>query len=102
MKISDYILDGNLLGIWVALLLGVGYLLITKIDLKHRRVLPKLIIAVLLFGIPTLLTYYNYSLLRILISSFTVFPIVILLFISIRWLLPLRINITVLAKKEKI
>jgi hypothetical protein len=101
MKISDYILDGNLLGIWVALLLGVGYLLITKIDLKHRRVLPKLIIAVLLFGIPTLLTYYNYSLPRILISSFTVFPIVILLFISIRWLLPHESILLFWLKKKK-
>jgi len=101
MKISDYILNGNLLGIWVALLLGVGYLLITKIDLKHRRVLPKIIIAAILFGIPTLLTYFHYPWQWILIFSIVVLIIVILLFTSILWPLPQESILLFWLKKKK-
>lgn len=88
MEISEFILTGNLLGIWIVLLIGVAYLLLTKIDLKHRRVLPKIITASILFGIPTLLTYFHYPWQWILISSLVVLIIVILLFTSILWPLP--------------
>ncbi|HPH47848.1 MAG TPA: hypothetical protein PKU83_12615, partial [Chryseolinea sp.] len=101
MKISDYILDGNLLGIWVALLLGVGYLLIPKNDLKHRRVLPKLLIAAILFGIPTLLTYFHYPWQLIIISGIVVLIIVILLFTSIMWPLPHELIFLFWLKKKK-
>ena len=101
MKISDYILDGNPLGIWVALLIGVGYLLITKIDLKHRRVLPKIIIASILFGIPTLLTHFHYPWQWILISSIVVLTIAILLFTSILWPLPHELIFLFWLKKKK-
>ncbi|MBW6485689.1 MAG: hypothetical protein K0B01_06015 [Syntrophobacterales bacterium] len=102
MEISEYILNGNIYGIWLVCLFWVGYLLIIKIDLKHPRVLPKLIIAVILFGIPTLFSYLHYPWQMILISSFTVFPIVILLFTSIFWPLPHELIFLFWLKKKKL
>ena len=88
MKISEYILSGNLLGIWIVLLLGVAGLLLAKIDLRHRRVLPKITVAALLGGIPTFLAYFQYPAPWIFVSSLLFLFIVITLFATIRCPLP--------------
>ncbi len=88
MEISGYILTGNLLGIWVTLLLGIAGLLLAKIDLKHRRVWPRIAIAALLVGIPTLLAYFQYPVQRIFVPSLLILLIVILLLTTIHWPLP--------------
>jgi len=88
MEISGYILSGNLLGIWVTLLVGVTVLLLAKIDLRHRRVWPRIAIAALLVGIPTLFAYFQYPVQWILVSSLLALLIVILLLTTIHWPLP--------------
>lgn len=88
MEISRYILSGNLLGIWVTLLIGVAGLLLAKIDLRHRRVWPRIAITALLVGIPTLLAYFHYPVQWVFVSSLLVLLVVILLLATIRWPLP--------------
>ena len=88
MEISGYILSGNLLGIWITLLVGVAGLLLAKIDLRHRRVWPRIAITALLVGIPTLLAYFQYPVQWVFVSSLLVFLVVILLLATIRWPLP--------------
>ncbi len=100
MEISEYILSGHLLEIWVTLLVGVAGLLLARIDLRHRRVWPRVVIAALLVGIPTLFAYFQYPVQWIFVSSLLVLLIVILLLTTIRWPLPHELLLLLWIKKK--